>query len=156
MQQRILTQQSWPHTSTSKHQDYLLPSKGVSIWDESFLPDTLLALSFTRSHRIKRTTLVLVHLAAAKSLQLCLTPCNPMDCSPQGSSVHETSLEISRIFQARILEWVATPSSEDVPYPGIEPVCPTAPALQADSLPVSHVGSPWITLLSTYCRETSA
>ena len=71
MQQRILTQQSWPHTSTSKHQDYLLPSKGVSIWDESFLPDMLLALSFTRSHRIKRTTLVLVHLAAAKSLQLC-------------------------------------------------------------------------------------
>ena len=84
------------------------------------------------------------------------TPCNPMDCSPQGSSVHETSLEISRIFQARILEWVATPSSEDVPHPGIEPVCPTAPALQADSLLMSHVGSPWITLLSTYCRETSA
>ena len=32
--------------------------------------------------------------------QLCLTLCDPMDCSPQGSSVHE-------IFQARILEWVA-------------------------------------------------
>ena len=24
----------------------------------------------------------------AKSLQLCLTLCNPMDCSPSGSSVH--------------------------------------------------------------------
>ena len=36
----------------------------------------------------------------AKSLQLCLTLCNPMDCSPSGSSVHGTS-------QARILEWVA-------------------------------------------------
>ena len=32
--------------------------------------------------------------------QLCPTPCDPMDCSPPGSSVHE-------IFQARILEWVA-------------------------------------------------
>ena len=32
--------------------------------------------------------------------QLCPTLCNPMDCSPAGSSVHE-------IFQARILEWVA-------------------------------------------------
>ena len=32
--------------------------------------------------------------------QLCLTLCNPMDCSPPGSSVHG-------IFQARILEWVA-------------------------------------------------
>ena len=36
--------------------------------------------------------------------QLCPTLCNPMDCSPPGSSVHG-------IFQARILEWVATPSS---------------------------------------------
>ena len=32
--------------------------------------------------------------------QSCPTLCNPMDCSPPGSSVHE-------IFQARILEWVA-------------------------------------------------
>ena len=30
--------------------------------------------------------------------------CNPMDCSPPGSSVHG-------ILQARILEWVAMPSS---------------------------------------------
>ena len=40
----------------------------------------------------------------AKLLQLCLTLCNPMDCSPPGSSVH-------RILQARILEWVVMPSS---------------------------------------------
>ena len=39
-----------------------------------------------------------------KSLQLCPTLCNPMDCSPPGSSVHG-------ILQARILEWVALPSS---------------------------------------------
>ena len=32
--------------------------------------------------------------------QSCPTLCDPMDCSPPGSSVHE-------IFQARILEWVA-------------------------------------------------
>ena len=32
--------------------------------------------------------------------QLCLTLCDPMDCSPPGSSVHG-------IFQAGILEWVA-------------------------------------------------
>ena len=36
----------------------------------------------------------------AWSLQLCPTYCDPMDCSPQGSSVHGIS-------QARILEWVA-------------------------------------------------
>ena len=32
--------------------------------------------------------------------QSCPTPCDPMNCSLPGSSVH-------RIFQARILEWVA-------------------------------------------------
>ena len=37
-------------------------------------------------------------------LQSCLTLCDPMDCSPPGSSVHE-------ILQTRILEWVAVPSS---------------------------------------------
>ena len=36
--------------------------------------------------------------AAAKSLQLCSTLCDPMDCSPPGSSIHG-------IFQARVLEW---------------------------------------------------
>ena len=39
-----------------------------------------------------------------KSLQSSPTLCDPVDCSPPGYSVHE-------ILQARILEWVATPSS---------------------------------------------
>ena len=34
----------------------------------------------------------------------CPTHCNPMDCSPPGSSLHGT-------LQARILEWVAIPFS---------------------------------------------
>ena len=38
--------------------------------------------------------------AATKSLQSCLTLCDPMDCSLPGSSVHG-------IFQARVLEWGA-------------------------------------------------
>ena len=40
----------------------------------------------------------------AKSLHLCLTLCEPTDCSLPGSSVHG-------ILQARILEWVAMLSS---------------------------------------------
>ena len=51
---------------------------------------------------------------AAKSLQSCPTLCDPMDCSPPGSSDHG-------IFQARILGWVVNP--------GIEP---GSLALQAD------------------------
>ena len=51
-----------------------------------------------------------------------------------GSSVHG-------ILQARILEWVAISSSKGIPYPGIEPTLPASPALQADSLLLSHQGS---------------
>ena len=40
----------------------------------------------------------------AKSLQSCLTLCDPIDCSPPGSSVHG-------ILQVRIPEWVAMLSS---------------------------------------------
>ena len=39
-------------------------------------------------------------LAAAKSLQLCTTLCDPIDGNPPGSPVHG-------ILQARTLEWVA-------------------------------------------------
>ena len=42
--------------------------------------------------------------------QLCLTLCNPVDCSPPGSCVQE-------ILLARILEWVAMPSSKGSFWP---------------------------------------
>ena len=45
-----------------------------------------------------------------KSLQSCPTLCDPMDCSPPSSSVHG-------ILQARILEWVAMPSSRGSSQP---------------------------------------
>ena len=41
----------------------------------------------------------------------------PTDCSPPGPSV-------LGILQARVLEWVATPSSSDLPNPRIEPGSP--------------------------------
>ena len=47
--------------------------------------------------------LFILYIVFAKSLQLCPTLHNPMDCNLPGSSVHE-------ILQAKILEWVATPS----------------------------------------------
>ena len=60
-----------------------------------------------------------------KVAQPCPTLCNPMDCSPPGSSIHG-------ILKARILEWIAVLFSQDLPNPGIEL---RSPALQADSLP---------------------
>ena len=50
-------------------------------------------------------------------LLTCARLCDPMGCSPPGSSLHG-------IFQARILEWVVTSSSRGCPDPRIEPASP--------------------------------
>ena len=68
-------------------------------------------------------------------IQSCLTLCNPMDCSPPGSSVHGIS-------QARILEQVGLPfpSPGDLPNPGIELQCLLQ--WQVGSSPLGPLGSP--------------
>ena len=67
--------------------------------------------------------------------KLCPTLCDPMDCSLLGSSVH-------RISQARVLEWVAISfSRRSSPLRGwTHDSCILH--WQADSLPMSHLGSP--------------
>ena len=64
-----------------------------------------------------------------------LTPCDFIDCSPPGSSVHGIS-------QARILPWVAFPSPGDLSNPGIEPV---SPALEDRFFTTEPLGKPSIT-----------
>ena len=76
----------------------------------------------------------------AKSLQSCLTPCDPMDGSPPDSIVHG-------ILQARILEWVvisfcsrshfvrtlqSCPPPGDLPDTGIEPASLRSLALASE------------------------
>ena len=51
---------------------------------------------------------VCVHVYSV--IQSCLTLCDPMDCSPPGSSVHG-------IIPVRILEWTAMPSSRGSSQP---------------------------------------
>ena len=85
-----------------------------------------------------KKNLFAIHLKDCKSsmkvlvAKSCLTLCNCMDYSLLVLFVHETS-------QARILEWVAFPSPEDLPNPGINP---GSSALQADSLPSEPPGKP--------------
>ena len=55
-------------------------------------------------HKAKMIRISEVARLHARSRQLCLTLCDLTDCNPPGSSIHE-------ILQARILEWVAIPSS---------------------------------------------
>ena len=84
---------------------------------------------------------LLANCGPAKSLQSCLTLCDPVDCSLPDSSVHG-------ILQSRTLEWVPCPPPGDLPNPGIKPASLISPALageffttsatwEAPSLPVS-------------------
>ena len=69
-----------------------------------------------------------------------LTLCDPMDCSPPGSSVH-------RISQARIiLEQVAISFSRDLPNTGIEPVYL---ALAGGFFTTEPPGKPFLPLMRT-------
>ena len=51
----------------------------------------------------------------AKSLQSCPTLCDPMDCSPPGSSVHG-------ILQQECWSGLSFPPPGDLPDSGIEPM----------------------------------
>ena len=62
--------------------------------------------------------------------QSCPTLCDPVDCSPLGSSVHG-------ILQQESWSGLPLPSPGDLPDPGMEP---RSPALQADSLTSEPAG----------------
>ena len=66
--------------------------------------------------------------------QLCLTPCDLMEYSLPGHSVHG-------ILQARILEWVAISFFTGSSQPRNWTCFVASPALQMASLPLSHGGS---------------
>ena len=116
----------------------------VSITSFSFISGSCrpLPLSFTphpfHPLCLGHTYLPSIHLFLPSFLCLCVlvaqSPpalCNPMDYILPGS--------VLGILQERILEWVTIPSPRDLPNPGIEP---GSSALQANSLPTSHQGSP--------------
>ena len=70
-----------------------------------------------------------------------------MDCSLPGSSVHG-------VLQAHILEWVAMPSSRDLPDPGIELVSLVSTALACGLfcfafLPLVPPGKPTESLINS-------
>ena len=59
----------------------------------------IICYSYAHKHLCYRMCMCVCVCVCAKSLQLCLTLCDPVDYSPPGSSVHG-------ILQARILERV--------------------------------------------------
>ena len=80
----------------------------------------------------------------------------PQDCSPPGCSVHG-------ILQARILEWVAVPSSRGSSRPKGEPASLVSPALAGGFFTTSatweatrSVANPWTLWCLNYLPKTSS
>ena len=72
---------------------------------------------------------------------MCPALCDPIDCSPPGSSIHG-------ILQGRILEWVAISFSRaGLPYPEIKP---EFPALAGGFFAIESPGKPlkWVCVFS--------
>ena len=76
------------------------------------------------SRQLQRILSQVLRIPVCLVAQSCPNLCDPMDCSPPGSSVHGTS-------QARILDRLPFLPPGVLPNPGTEP---TSPALQVDSL----------------------
>ena len=69
----------------------------------------------------------------AKSIQSCLTLCDPMDCSLRGSSIHG-------ILQVIILEWVAMPSSRGSSW-------------LRDQIGITYISCRWVFLITSATWE---
>ena len=61
-------------------------------------------------------------------------------CATLWTVAHQACLSVGFSRQEHWSE-LPFPSPGDLPYPGIEPKSPVSPALQADSLPLYHLGS---------------
>ena len=81
-------------------------------------------------------------LTCSQSLQPCLTLCDPMDGNLPSSSVHG-------IFQARILERVATPCSRESFRPRDQTHISYVSCIAVGSLPPAPLGKPLIVLSLT-------
>ena len=81
--------------------------------------------------------------------QLCLTLCDPFDCSPPGSLVHG-------ILRARVLELVTMPSSRDLPNPGTELMSFVSSVLADGFFTSSTTWEPHFTSLCTYGELSNA
>ena len=82
-------------------------------------------------------------MCACSVAQLYPTLCDPMDCSPQSSSVHG-------ILQARILNMLPFPTPGDLPDPGIKPRSFVSPALVSRFFTTVPLGKP---IVHVYVRQ---
>ena len=97
-------QQRWEQLPTGRH---TFPGPWAPGWWVKY-STPVQNNAIIKSIRLQRKPVVL----KLSVTQLCLTLCDPMNCSPPGSSVHG-------ILQARILEWVVISFSRKYSYGAI-------------------------------------
>ena len=107
-------------------------------WNQRQLPVRYLRQSFcfkwTETEKSQLTEKVQKHLFVC--VHVCSILCDPMNCSPPGSSVHG-------ILCARILEWVAISFSRGIfPTQGLTLSLLSVLYGQVDSLPLAPPGKP--------------
>ena len=112
------------------------------MWNYNWFKEIFLLLLLIISVQQDITFLTCKHICVCvKSLQSCVTLCDPMDCSLPGSSVH-------RILQARLLEWVAISCFGGSSRPRDQTVCLLH--WQAGSLPLAPPRKPQQAHLSAH------
>ena len=109
----------WKRSLSFKPKPVLSPRRTVhgprDLWPTQLSCGRTALLAFLR---LNSPFLLVFTLVLCLVTQSCPTLCDPMDCSPAGSSVHG-------ILQARVLEWVAMPSSRGIfPTQGLNPGLP--------------------------------
>ena len=80
---------------------------------------------------------VCVCVCVCVCIQLYLTLCDPVNCSPPGSSVHG-------IFRQEYWNGLPFPPQGDLPNPGIEPMSPASPASAGRLFTTDSPGKPYI------------
>ena len=95
----------------------------------------------------RATPLLVTACVRAKTLQSCLTLCNPMDRILPGSSVHG-------ILRTRILEWAAMPSSRGLSRPWDGTRVSMSPVLAGRLTTSTTWEAPFLTARRTYSLKT--
>ena len=111
-------------------------SQEGKINDRFYTPFTVTRFSPSVELRLKAEMRFICACVHAKSLQSCPALCDPMDNACQAP----LSIGFSK---QEYWSGLPCPLPGDLPDPGIKPTSPPAPALQADSLPLSNQGKPW-------------
>ena len=89
----------------------------------------------------------MMRCVCAKSLQLCPSLCNPVDCNPPGL----LSMGFSR---QEYWSGLPFPSQGDLPDPGIKPTSPVNPSFQYCSVQFSSVAQSCLTLCDPMSHST--